>query len=196
MNSSTNDPTFSPVEKASFLLSQQIWCWGQDIEHEGGNLLTRFGFERVEKPAESSASSIYQLDISSEAQVILRGFGVYCGDPRFGGLFLRRYEFAPKLTARADLEKLPWQPEDLPSLRSPKSDDEKYRCKQLLITLADWIRQYEAWIGLNVGLAWRKHSLLKWKPDGELVFPGEKMAVEWRMLGVKIADAPNSFFCG
>ena len=40
------------IEDAINLFSQQIWCWGKDIEKLEGNWLLEIGFERIEPPTE------------------------------------------------------------------------------------------------------------------------------------------------
>ena len=44
--------SFSPdkvlISRAARLLSQQVWCWGRDIERPDGNWLMEVGFERIE----------------------------------------------------------------------------------------------------------------------------------------------------
>ena len=183
----------SSIQRAACLLNQQIWCWGRDIELSGRNLLLEHGFQRIEKPANSRAASIYRLELSPVKRVILRGFGIFFGDDRCGGLFLRRFEFAPQITLDSDLARPAWSADDLPQLQSAFSDSDFARCQKLLLTLIDWIREYEVWIVENVGIAYRQYTLRDWKPEGETVVPAENMAVAWRILSTEIADDPWRF---
>ena len=181
-------PYPTSTQQAAWLLNQQIWCWGRDIEFAEQNLLVQYGFQRIEKPAGSRAASIYRLKLSPTKRVVLRGFGIFLGDDRLGGVFLRRFGFAPRLTLDADLVRPAWSTDDLPQLQLALSDLDFIRCQRLLLTLTDWIRTYEVWIIKNVGIAYRQNTLRDWNPQGETVVPAEEMAVAWRGLGTAIAD--------
>jgi RNA polymerase-binding transcription factor DksA len=97
------------------LLNQQLWCWGQDALFAGGNLLVRHGFQRTARPTDQLGSSIYRLELGGNRRIVLRGFGVFIGDDRRGGMFLKRFEFSPWITPSADLRTLAWQVDDLPT---------------------------------------------------------------------------------
>lgn len=180
------------TQQAAGLLNQQIWCWGRDIEYPGGNWLVRHGFQRIEKPAGSGAASLYRLELSPTSRVILRGFGVFCGDDRWGGVFLRRFGFAPQLTPEPDLSRPLWSVEDLPPLASPRTDQAP-SCQWLLLTLVDWIRQYEVWITEQAGADYRSETLLDWRPRRGSAVAAEEIAVAWRMLGLTVSDHPEQF---
>ena len=178
-------------QQAASLLNQQIWCWGQDILSSKGNLLVRHGFQRTEKPAGSNFASLYRLELPPESRVILRGFGVFFGDNRWGGVFLRRFDFKPQLTPSSDFSRPPWSVEDLPPLVSPREDRVR-DCQHLLLELTDWIHQYESWIAEKVGLDYRAETLLPWSEKNDSV-PPEQMADAWRMLGAAVSDHPEHF---
>ena len=179
------------AQQAASLLGQQIWCWGRDIEGPAGNLLVQYGFQRIEKPAGSNAASLYRLDLSPTSRVILRGFGLFRGDNRWGGVFLRRFDFKPQFTSQADLSRAPWLVADLPPLVSPRGDQVPC-CQRLLLTLIDWVHQYEVWIVEHAGIDSRAETLLDWSGKDASV-PPEKMACAWRMLGAAVADHPEHF---
>ena len=179
------------AQQAASLLNQQIWCWGRDIEGSEGNLLVQHGFQRIEKPTGSSAASLYRLDLSPTSRVILRGFGLFCGDDRWGGVFLRRFDFKPQFTPAADLSRPPWLVADLPPLVSPRAGQVPC-CQRLLLTLIDWVHQYEVWIAERAGIDYRAETLLDWNgKDGSV--PPEQMTYAWRMLGAAVADHPEHF---
>lgn len=178
-------------QQAASLLNQQIWCWGQDILSSKGNLLVRHGFQRTEKPAGSNFASLYRLELPPESRVILRGFGVFFGDNRWGGVFLRRFDFKPQLTPSSDFSRPPWSVEDLPPLVSPREDRVR-DCQHLLLELINWIHQYESWIAEQVGLDYRAETLLPWSEKNDSV-PPEQMADAWRMLGAAVSDHPEYF---
>ncbi|MEM8945330.1 MAG: hypothetical protein AAGD11_09115 [Planctomycetota bacterium] len=174
------------------LLSQQIWCWGQDILRAEGNWLLEIGFERVEAPEDrESCSSVYTLELPRERRVVLRGFGVFYGDDALGGVFLPRFEFAPQYTTHASLERPPWTNADLPELDAP-SASERSACKSLTLDLIDWIRAYEVTIVERLGIEHRQATLSAWASKKNPVTPAEEMAAAWRLLGVAIAEGRRS----
>lgn len=173
---------------AANLLSQQIWCWGRDVECSSGNLLIKHGFQRFEKPAGSKATSIYRLDLSTTSRIILRGYGVFYGDDRLGGLFLHRFEFSPRLSPAPDLPRLAWKSEDLPPLVKP-SDRDFIRSQQLLLELIDWIYKYELWIAETMSIEYRQKTLDSWDLKNKVVVHANELASAWRLLG-------ESFRCG
>jgi len=176
--------------RAADLLNQQIWCWGQDINSASGNLLIRTGFQRFERPPGCNAASVYRLDISPTARIVLRGFGVFYGDDRWGGVFVQRGGFSPRLTPDADLAKPAWRYDDLPPLKQPGVNDFS-RCQRLLLELIEWIHQYEVAIAVQPGIGYRRETLLPWAPRKNRVVPAEEMAAVWRQLGLNVADHPE-----
>ncbi|MBL6705496.1 MAG: hypothetical protein ISQ06_05255 [Planctomycetaceae bacterium] len=180
------------LHRAVSLLNQQLWCWGRDIEAAGGNLLVHHGFQRIEKPAGSSSSSVYRLDITTTSRVILRGFGVFFGDDRWGGLFLPRFEFTPQFTVEPDLSRPAWGSEDLPPLAPPR-EDQIPCCQSLLLALIDWIRRYEVWIAEHKGVSYRNRTLTMWKAKHGWVVAGSEIVSAWRTLGQAVAKQPGQF---
>ncbi|MEM7454131.1 MAG: hypothetical protein AAF456_07225 [Planctomycetota bacterium] len=187
-----NDHSTFGRDLASSLLSQQIWCWGRDIESCYGNLLKRYGFLRFEKPAGSRATSIYRLELTDSIRIILRGFGIFYGDDRRGGLFLPRFEFKPELMPASDLKEHFWFPADLPPLRLPRAE-EAGACKEMLLGLVDWIGRYEAWIADGFGTTYRLDTLLDWNPEGAAVFPGDQLVGTWRRIRDEICEEPQLY---
>jgi hypothetical protein len=182
-------------QQAARLLNQQLWCWGRDIEAASGNLLVRHGFQRIEKPAGSSTASIYRLDITPRTRVILRGFGVFFGDDRLGGVFLPRFEFTPQYTPESDLCLPAWGSEDLPPL-SPPHEDQMPGCQSLLLSLIDWIRQYEGWIVEHKGVSYRNRTLTVWKAKHGSVVAGAEIGAAWKMLRQAVTDQSGQFIHG
>lgn len=178
--------------QAAELLNQQIWCWGRDIECADGNLLVQYGFQRIEKPLASRAASFYRLELSPTVRVAVRGFGLFIGDDRWGGMFLRRYEFRPQFTPASDLARPAWLSDDLPPLVLPRPH-ELARCQRLLIQLTDWIRAYEVWIGERVGIAYRRETLTTVLSKPKWKVPPEEMALAWQIVGLAAADYPERF---
>ncbi len=179
-------------KRAVKLLSQQIWCWGRDILRPDGNWLIEIGFQRTKAPENrESCSSVYTLELPENRRVVLRGFGVFFGDDRLGGVFLPRFEFGPKYTTHSALECPPWSEADLPKLSAP-SDAQRSACTSITLELIDWIRRYELNIVERLGIEYRQSVLLAWENGKRQVMPAEEMPRAWGMIGVAIAEMSDS----
>ena len=103
------------ISRAVRLLSQQVWCWGRDIERFEGNWLREIGFERIEPTFRcEDCDSIYNLELQNGKHVILRAFGVLYGADQKEGIYLPRYDFLPKYSSQLNIKNLPWEKKDLP----------------------------------------------------------------------------------
>lgn len=173
------------LRRAGELLNQQIWCWGRDILSPYGNLLTQFGFRRHEKPAGSSAASLYRLDVSPTARVILRGFGVFYGDDRRGGVFLPRFGFSPYPTPGPDLPAPIWTADESPPRGRPSANSPRIS-RRLLLDLIAWIVEYENWVLDSRSLAYRRDCVAGWKQAKCRPIPAEQMATCWRLVRARI----------
>ncbi len=184
------------IEHAVGLLSQQVWCWGRDILRPEGNWLLEIGFERIEPPANRQpCSSVYSLGLPQGRCVVLRGFGVFYGDRERGGVFLPRYQFLPRYTKQATLERPPWSDSDLPSLRPPSKSQSPF-CASLTLDLIDWIRTYEVNVVDRLGIEYRRSTLVKWDDGKQRFTPAEEMARAWRLLGIALAEDSQSLMRG
>jgi len=176
-----------PIEHAVGLLSQQTWCWGRDILRPEGNWLLEIGFARLGPPADrQDCSSVYVLELPRRRCVVLRGFGVFYGDPERGGVFLPRYEFQPRYTTQARLDCPPWSDADLPEL-SPPTESQRNACASLTLDLIDWIRSYEVGIAGRLGIEYRRQTLTKWDNGKRPFTPAERFASAWRELSFQVA---------
>ena len=176
-----------PLDNAIGLLSQQVWCWGQDILRPKGNWLLETGFARLTPPEDrKDCSSVYALELPGKRCVVLRGFGVFYGDQDHGGVFLPRYEFHPRYTTHSTLDCPPWSDSDLPMLCRP-TDSQRHACATLTLELIDWIRSYEVNIIDRLGIAYRRQTLAKWNNGKRPYTPAEKFASAWRALSFQVA---------
>ena len=176
-----------PIEQAIDLLSQQIWCWGRDILRPEGNWLLEIGFDRLPPPADhEECASLYSLTLPGERCVILRGFGVFYGNPSLGGVFLPRYEFCPRYTPMSSLACSPWTSADMPELELP-NDEQRDACIALTLELIQWIRSYEVGVVENLGIAYRESSLIEWNNGDRKCIPAEQFASAWRELSLLVA---------
>lgn len=177
---------------ATILFDQQIWCWGTDIEQASGNLLVKYGFQRIEKPVDRSAVSLYRWSPSQSTRIVLRGFGVFCGIDRQGGVFVSRERFVPRLTPASDFERPAWCRDDLPPLSRPKRHDVR-RCQSLLLTMIDAIVDYELWVARVCGIEHRRDSLKRWSEHRKLVVDANKIVSVWREVQNAVLDCPEEF---
>ena len=186
----TNDQRSSegkPVAHAVGLLSQQAWCWGRDVLRTEGNWLLEIGFKRIVPPADrKDCSSVYALELPGQRCVVLRGFGVFYGDGQRGGVFLPRYEFAPRYTTSSTLECPPWSDEDLPNL-IPPTELQRNDCASLVLDLMDWIRGYELSVVEHLGIEYRRRALVYWNNGKRPFIEAERIASAWRELSFLVA---------
>ena len=176
------------ISRASRLLSQQVWCWGRDIERSEGNWLMEIGFDRIEPEFKCDhCDSIYTLELPSGKRVMLRAFGVFYGNDQKEGIYLPRYDFLPKYSRRLNIKNPPWEKKDLPKLNFP-NNLEVSNCIFLVSELVNWIRTYEENVVNILGLDYRKSTLLEWIKIRGLVIPAEDMVSEWKFLETQISE--------
>ena len=175
------------VEDAINLLSQQIWCWGKDIEKSEGNWLLEIGFSRLELPADREGSSVYSLKISKNKCIYLRAFGILYVDTKYGSIFLPRYEFLPEYTEESTLDKPPWTKKDLPKLKVP-TKSQKNNCDSLMLDLLMWIRNYEENIVHKLGIEYREETLIDWDNGRRIVIPAQQIISQWKIIESAVLD--------
>lgn len=164
------------------LFDQQMWCFGCDIVRPEGNLLLQLGMCRYAAPNDTSGSTMYTAKIDDEGAVFLWGFGVLLTIPHHGGLFLRRFDFAPRFCARDDGFGI-HHPDQLGPLRWPVKASEWICWREQVARLTRWFGRYEHWIAETYGHAYRKQCLHA-RGSNSLV-PAEQMAKEWERAACK-----------
>lgn len=164
---------------AADLLDQQLWCWARDVSRPAGNVLLGLGMCHYRPPTPSGSPS-YSGRLPEGGGVTLWGFGVFLGVPGIGGVFLRRFSFAPLYTPREEVG-VAGDVDELPPLAAPSSGREWAAVRLLLETLASWVARYEHWIAETCGVAYRRTSLAQRGKRPSV--PAEKMAQEWERLG-------------
>ncbi|WP_417734845.1 hypothetical protein [Rosistilla oblonga] len=178
---------------ATGLLSQQIWCWGQDVKRPEGNWLLEIGFDRTTPPEHrKECSSVYTLAFNDRTRITLRGFGIYIGDDLRGGMFIERYGFTPKYSSKSRLECPPWSTNDLPDFQFPDAP-QRDPTAMLLLDLLDWIRQYELEVVKRLGIDYRRNTLIQWNNGKRPFIPAEQIASSWRELTIAIAANPDAW---
>lgn len=163
---------------AAGLLDQQLWCLGRDIARPDGNVLLGLGMCRYRAPG-GEASSLYTLytaAVESGGSLFLWGFGAMYAEPGAGGVFVRRHDFAPRLTARESAVGV-FDPVALGRLTTPTAARELAAVRTLLPRLAGWFARYEHWIAETHGPAYRTAVLaVRAKPPA---VPAGHMAAAW-----------------
>ncbi len=170
---------------ASVLLDQQLWCIGCDIRHPDGNLLVRYGFERVPAPDSAKDCTTYILRPQSESEFVLWGFGIFHGELGYGGIFLKRYTFTPKWTSADRLPEAVWSTARLPAMQWPKGELQHARTNYVLQRTVSWLADYEDWILQNAGIEHRQECLRRWP---KRIVEAERVPQEWRRIATVIED--------
>lgn len=165
--------------QGTVLLNQQIWCWGQDIRHREGNLLLAYGFHRHRPPANTHGSSCYELLVSEQTSIRLWGFGLLYEHLALGGIFLKRYAFVPTWTPLTSQPSTIWSSDQLPFLTRPRSRGASRRAHCLLLAALRWIINYERWVRMKVGEAYRSRCIEDF-PHSEI--PAISMIPSWGNL--------------
>ena len=177
----------SLITHAKNLLSQQIWCWGRDIQRVEGNWLTEIGFERIEPPSDrEGCHSVYSLKLPDGQCIVLRGYGLFYENNQNGGIFVPRYEFLPYYTKYSELDCQPWTKQDLGDLDHLK-EEMIPDCVALLKDLIDWIQTYEEFIVQHLGIEYRRKILGEWDNGERLIIPAEEVVSNWQSLSLMIS---------
>lgn len=164
------------------LLHQQCWYWGCDIRRAEGNLLLEYGFEQFRPPDTERGSTAYRLEVSngdsSARRLTLWGFGLYYANERHGGgVFLRRYEFEPKLGSEVKLILPMWTIEQLsPELRVPRGREERSRALELVAEACALIERYEHWVTGVCGATYRRACAARFR---RAAFRPDEVTAEW-----------------
>ncbi len=182
------------ISRAARLLSQQVWCWGRDIERLEGNWLMEIGFDRIEPTFKcEDCDSIYSLKLPNGKRVVLRAFGVFYGNDQKEGIYLPRYDFLPKYSRRLNIKNHPWEKKDLPKLNFP-NNSEITNCVTLVSELVNWIRTYEENVVNVLGIDYRKSTLLEWIKIRGSIIPAQDMVSEWKFLESQISENSSLIF--
>ncbi len=175
-----------PRRLATRLFDLQLWCLGRDIEFPEGNLLLRYGMEKIPPPAGWKAVSLYRQSLSAGVSVLLRGFGLLVACERQGIIFVPRESFRMVHWPAPLLTRLPWRAEDLPPFptnRPASSHDSREPGLHLTRRLLHWLADYETWIQHTVGVAYREQSFQAWHKAQQIPLPARILPHAWLVLG-------------
>lgn len=172
------------------LLDQQLWCWGYDIRVPTTNLLLDYGFNRLPVPQEVVGSTIYSYRDSKGCEFVLCGYGIFYRQARLGGIFLRRFDFAPKLiSTELDLNQL-WAIRNLCKLKIAHTPAEWQLVLELLADLLNWIITYEQWVLSHNGVAYRDEAIRLWlRPFRNAT----EAILEWQNLASQANELAQTF---
>lgn len=144
------------------LLTQQCWCWGQDVKCPSGNLLMQYGFERQRPPQGESGATTYNLKLLPDARVALWGFGLWYGEEGQGAVFIGRFNFEVLWSEAWDLPHQVWIPPQIGEFaRVPSTRTERVATRRLLSRALLWMQSYESWILETHGVEYRCRCLEK-----------------------------------
>ena len=164
------------------LFDQQLWCFGRDIKRAEGNILLDLGMCVYRPPDPDCGSSVYTAAVEPGGSVFLWGFGAMYSEPGLGGIFLRRYDFAPRLTPLESGLGI-HEPKALGRLVAPSTSDDDAKVRALLPGLIGWFAKYEHWIAESFGIAYRESCLIC--RNAAAAVPAGSMAVEWERAAKK-----------
>jgi hypothetical protein len=168
---------------ASDLLNQQMWCWGSDIRRPEGNLLHQYGFVKHRAPDGSGLKPCYTFTAHDGLTIGLWGFGVYFADGHGQGLFLKRFDFSPRLISAAEMRFDVWVTRDLPELTTPRSGNDLHISGRLVCGALQWVASYERWVLQQAGPEYRTATTEAWRGLRKRVaVDGPQMADAWQKL--------------
>jgi len=172
---------------AAQLLEQELWCLGRDVASKG-NILLSLGFCRYRSPNDDREASLYTSQTPDGNVLWLWGFGVAYTEPGHGSVFIRRYDFAPRITTAESFLGV-HDVDSMPGLLRPSSHRDYAKLRRQLQGLCTCIAQYEHWLAENYGRAWREQCLVKRnKPN---IVEASEIASAWERAA-KICKTLNS----
>ncbi len=172
------------------LFDQQVWCWGEDVKRDKGNLLIACGFERTPPPkGQEKFGSLYARRIGRGGQVMLRGWGLLISDRTHGAICLMRYEFLPRQLPCDEIPPNLWDSSALPKLFAPVSDADVSRALFLLAAACRWIASYERWLLRRIGPKHRDTSIDHWRKMKKTSFTADRANRLWRLLAKRLREA-------
>ena len=170
------------VEAAGALMNDQCWCWGQDVLYPRGNLLLRYGLERIALPTPGGRTAGYTCSINDGGGVWLRGSGVLYSRGPGAGILLGRYDLRPRVTTPDALPLETWIENGFAGFPFAAASERGVEVARLLVPEAcAWIADYEHWIVETVGVEHREACLQRW-PNRQT--PADEFEMRWRALGL------------
>lgn len=171
--------------RASRLLDLQLWCLGQDVRREG-NLLLAYGFTKNRPPEKTPGSSEYSSRLAPDTTLTVWGYGMHLAQGAHqGGLFLRRFGFAPRHTPAGFMPQDCWHIKAWKRVRPPRTIKEELDTLQALSKLTYALSQYEQWVIDEIGVDYRVRNLAQW--HRRPIVPADAIASSWSELAIHFA---------
>lgn len=170
----------------SKLLTQQCWCWDQDVKCPSGNLLMQYGFERQRPPQGESGATNYNLKLLPNACVALWGFGLFYGEIGQGAVFVGRFNFEARFGEHWDLPCQVWTSSQIDEFaRVPSTQNERIATRHLLSRAVLWMQSYENWIPETHGIEYRCQCLENFPQ----VLAPDVAARSWETLSQEVSSS-------
>jgi len=147
-------PTTVDSRAATALLDFQMWCWGQDIVHPAGNVLSAHAVRW--RPEGGRGSSHYRVSLGESRTLVLWGFAVMIDAASSPLVVLRRHGFAPRVLDRGRLRWPVTRPEELPRGAPPRTAPDRLAVATALADVATWVAGYEQDVRALLGPTWRR----------------------------------------
>lgn len=174
------------LKTAQALMNDQCWCWGQDVLYPRGNLLIRYGLERIPGQGADGRTVGYTASLDDRGGVWLRGSGMFYSGGSGAGVFLGRFDMRPRMVACDTPPIEQWTKQGLTAFPLAETSEEGSAAACLLVPEAcAWIAAYELWIEEAVGVAHREDCLDRWKRRQT---PADEFARRWRALGLEFGS--------
>lgn len=162
-------------------MNDQCWCWGQDVLYSRGNLLIRYGLERIAVQGPGGRTAGYTCSTDDGGGVWLRGSGALYSPGRGGGVLLGRFDTRPRVATGDDPPSERWIEKGVEAFPLAETSEEGLAEARLLVPeVCDWIAGYELWIAETVGVAHREECLERWPKRAT---PAGEFAQRWSALG-------------
>lgn len=135
----------------------QMWCLGQDVLSQQGNLLVAYGFEKVPSPTPKHRS-FYR-----RSSVQLWSWRAWVQVCQQTSLFISRQSFEPLMTDHASQPAI-WSLSDLPPLKPPAPGHGVRLALEGLIDLCQEMSHYEQFVTQNTPSTYREQVILCYPP--------------------------------
>ena len=169
------------LEAAEVLMHDQCWCWGQDVLYPPGNLLIRYGLERLPAQGPDGRTAGYTCSINDGGGIWLRGAVLFYSRGCGSGIFLGRYDMRPRMITYDAPPLDTWIQKGLDVFPLAVASERGTEAACLLVPEAcAWIANYERWITETVGVAHREQCLERWR---QRETPAGEFAQRWSALG-------------
>ena len=173
-------------------MNDQCWCWGQDVLYPPGNLLIRYGLERLAMRGPGGKTAGYTCSINDRGGIWLRGSGVLYSRGSGPSVFLARYDVRPRLITGDSPPIEKWIKEGHGSFSLAEASEEGVAAARLLVPEAcAWIAAYERWIAETVGVEHRERCLQSWQKRAT---PADEFALRWDALGRAFGTGAPSYW--